>query len=172
MNFKVARYLTELKNAARDRARPLSKGSGKVPEFKIMKVPNLGEIAAGRVVPFVPKNELVPVVVPVGTPTGDIATLTVRGLSLSDLGIYDGDKLILRLKFRWTEIREDTICAIFLHSTGELVAKKVIRGANMLILRASGGGIPDKEVNPDDVEIRGIVTDVQRPIENFPCISA
>lgn len=129
-----------------------------------MKIPIAGEIGAGRVVPFIPRSELVPVVVPASLPESSILTLTVRGISLTDLGIMDGDVLILRNKFSWREIGEDTICAVFIHSTGELCAKKIIRGANTLFLRASGGGIPDKEVTPDDVEIRGIAIAVQRPL--------
>lgn len=54
-----------------------------------------------------------------------------------------------------------------MHSTGELCAKRIIREANSLILRSTGGGIPDKRVYPDDIELRGIVFAVQRPISSF-----
>jgi SOS-response transcriptional repressor LexA len=146
---------------------PLANGVGKAPTFKIMEVLNLGEVGAGRVVPFIPRNDLVSVVVPQGTQAEDVGVVVARGISLTKLGIYDGDKLLFRLRFSSQEITPKTICIVFIHSTGELVAKRIIRGANTLVLRASGGDIPDREVSPDDVEIRGIVTDVQRPIEEF-----
>lgn len=156
-----------MRRKANERAKPLASGTGKAPNFITMNVKNLGEVGAGRVVPFIAKSDLVPVVVPEGTRAADVGSVTVRGISLTRLGIYDGDRLIFRLRFSWREITPKTICIVFIHSTGELIAKRIVRGANMLILRASGGDIPDREVNPDDVEIRGIVTDVQRPIEEF-----
>lgn len=137
------------------------------PEYKTVQVPNLGSIDCGRVLPFMPKSELVTVAIPIDVPQEDVFTLGVRGISLSNLGIHDGDKLVCRRSFSVHQITEKTICAVYIHSTGELVAKRIIRQANTLILRASGGNIPDREVVPDDIEIRGVVTDVLRPIEGF-----
>ena len=54
------------------------------------------------------------------------------------------------------------ICIVYIVPTGELVAKKVLRGANMLTLRASGGGIRDLEYRPEEVEIRAIVIGLQK----------
>jgi hypothetical protein len=87
----------------------------------------------------------------------DAGILTVRGLSLSDFGIFDGDQLLVKHRPSWTEITEDTVCIVLIHSTGEVVAKRIERGANTLILKASGGGIPDMEYGIDEIEIRSIV---------------
>jgi len=128
-----------------------------------------GEIGAGKVVPFIPQNGLIEVAVPKNLADDrEIMTLTVRGCSLEDEGIFDGDVLICRLRFSWSEIDENTICAVFIHSTGELCAKKIIREANMLTLRASGGGIPDKQYSPDEIEIKAIAYDHQRPLTRRP----
>jgi len=131
-------------------------------------VPHYGEIGAGSVVPFIPQSELVPVAVPRDlAAAGSVITLTVRGISLEDEEIYNGDLLICNTKFRWSQITPETICAVFIHATAELVAKKIIREAHMLTLRASGGGIKDKQFSPDDIEIRGIAIGFQRMFKNI-----
>lgn len=137
------------------------------PEYQTAELPHYGSIDCGRVLPFIPRSELVTVAIPADIPAGDVFTLKVRGISLTDLNIVDGDLLVCRRQFSTHQISERTICAVYIHSTGELVAKRIIRGANTLILRASGGGIPDREVSPDEIEIRGVVFAVQRPIEDF-----
>lgn len=135
--------------------------------FKTVDVEHLGSIDCGQVLPFYPKSELDTVSIPDEVNASEVFTLRVRGISLSRLGIHDGDLLLCRRKFSIHNVSERSICAVLIHSTGELVAKRVIRGANKLILKASGGDIPDRELSPDDVEIKGIVFAVQRPIENF-----
>jgi SOS-response transcriptional repressor LexA len=149
------------------RRRPLarSRRTRKItPEYHTVEVEHYGSIDCGRVLPFVPASELVTVAIPPEMAASDVFTLKVRGISLTDLGVYDGDLLICRRRFSIHQITERTVCAVYIHSTGELVAKRIIRGANMLTLRASGGNIPDREVAPDDIEIKGIVFAVQRPI--------
>jgi SOS-response transcriptional repressor LexA len=128
----------------------------------MLEVPLYGEIGAGRVVPFIPQNELIPVIVPEYLKDRGICTLKVCGVSLEDEDIFSGDILICRKKFTWRDITPDTICAVMVTATGELVAKKVIRGSNMLILRASGGGLRDLKYAPDDVEIKAIAIGFQR----------
>lgn len=137
------------------------------PEFTTVEVPHIGAIDCGRVLPFIPVSELVTVAIPTDIPVNAVFTLRVRGVSLNDLGVFDGDLLICRRNFSTRQITDRTICAVYVHSTGELVAKRIIRQANTLTLRASGGGIPDREVTPDEIEIKGIVFAVQRPIEEF-----
>ena len=130
-------------------------------------VPYLGEVGCGQaveaydnVIPFAPKSELVPVSLPAGVLARDAGVMTVRGLSLSDFNVFDGDRMVVTTKFnRFSDIDEDTICVVLIHATGEMVAKRIIRGANMLTLRASGGGIRDIVVAPDEVEIKAIVID-------------
>lgn len=134
------------------------------PTVEVKYVSYLGEIGAGssvpafdNVYPFIPRDELIPVALPIGVSTSDAGILTVRGISLSDFNVWDGDRMLIKKRFSWKDIDEDTICVVYIHATGELVAKRIEIGANTLILKASGGGISDLEYSPDEVEIRGIV---------------
>jgi SOS-response transcriptional repressor LexA len=134
------------------------------PKLEMRYVPYLGEVGCGRpvenIIPFIPKSELVPVALPEWMPAQESGVYTVRGLSLTDFNIFDDDRLVVRQKFSWRDIKPDTICIVFIHTTGELVAKRIERGANKLILKASGGDIPDREYSLDEVEVKAIVVDV------------
>ncbi len=135
------------------------------PTLEVQYLPYLGEIGCGRsveaydnVYPFIPRDELIPVAMPRGVTARDAGVMTVRGMSLTDFNVFDGDRMVVQTKFSLLrDIDEDTICVVFIHATAELVAKRIIRQANSIILRASGGGISDIECSLDDVEIRGIV---------------
>jgi SOS-response transcriptional repressor LexA len=140
--------------------------------LEIRMIPHYGEVGAGtpvpafdNVYPFMPQSELFPVAVPAHLPAGKLGLVTVRGLSLTDFNIFDSDQLVFTRQFSRREIDEDTICIVYIHATGELVAKRIEVGANMLTLKASGGGIPDKEYSVDEVEIRGVVIKVEIDIK-------
>jgi SOS-response transcriptional repressor LexA len=142
-------------------------------KLEIKMIPHLGEVGAGssvpaydNVYPFMPKSELYPVAVPAHLPASKLGLVTVRGLSLTDFNIFDGDQLVFTRQFNRREIDEDTICIVFIHATQELVAKRIVIGANMLTLKASGGGIADKEYSIDEVEIRGVVIKVEIDVKS------
>jgi SOS-response transcriptional repressor LexA len=141
------------------------------PKYEMKYVTHYGEVGAGtavdNVIPFMPQATVVPVVVRGDLAAAGLGAVTVRGLSLSDLGIHDGDTLVITKRFSWRDIHEDTICIVFIHPTGELVAKRIIKEANTITLRASGGGIPDKEYRPDEVEVRGIVVRISLDVETY-----
>src|SRR5438105_2619478 len=104
----------------------------KAPKLAVRYVRNYGQIGAGRavdnVIPFIPPSELVPIFVPesIASSSGDIGVSTVCGVSLENLGIFSGDYLIWKRAFTWREITPDRICIVYIHATGELVAKKVL----------------------------------------------
>lgn len=128
-------------------------------------VKQYGEVGAGKIVPFTPKEGLVPVVVPVGSPKDEyLGTMIVRGVSLEDEGIFDGDTLVCRRDHTKRDIDRNTICIVFIRSTGELVAKKIEYGklGEYVTLKASGGGIKDVHYPGDDIEVRAIVIAYQR----------
>jgi len=134
-------------------------------EYEVRYIQDYGEIGAGRVVSFVPRSGSVPVIVPKNAPADEhLGRITVRGISLEDEDIYDGDYLLLRSNITNKDIDRNTICAVFIHTTGELVAKKVLYGNNgeYVTLRASGGGIKEVHFHADEIEIRGIVWSMQR----------
>jgi SOS-response transcriptional repressor LexA len=143
----------------------------KQPQLEVKFVPHRGEIGCGsaveaydNVLPFLAKSELFPVAVPVGIPASDVWLMTVRGPSLNDFLIFDGDHLVITKVFSLRDVDDDTIFAVYIHATGELVAKRITKGANTVTLRASGGSIKDLEYAIDEIELRGIVIDVQIPI--------
>lgn len=102
------------------------------------------------------------VAVPPDVEPSDVFTLRVRGTSLSDLDVRDGDLLICVRSVG--AITDESVYAVYIRSTGELLAKRVIPHEHSLILRSVGGGIPDREESIDDVEIRGIAIASQRPL--------
>jgi SOS-response transcriptional repressor LexA len=134
------------------------------PNPTVVLVPDYGDVGAGKVVPFIPRSELVPVVVPenIAKASPDLGIVTVCGVSLEDLGIYSGDSLIIKRKFSWREITPERVCIVLIHATGELVAKRIVREANTVTLRSSGGGVRDLEYAPDEIEVRAIVIGHQR----------
>jgi hypothetical protein len=134
------------------------------PKLELKYVQYLGELGCGRAIeaydnvyPFIPRDELIAVALPANVQAKDSGVFTIRGLSLTDFGLFDGDELLVTKAFNKRDIDEDTVCVVYIHPTGELVAKRIERGANMLILKASGGGIPDMEYGIDEIEIRYIV---------------
>jgi SOS-response transcriptional repressor LexA len=137
------------------------------PTSEVQYVAYLGEVGCGKsvpasdnVYPFIPKDELIPVPLPAGMSPRDAGVMTVRGMSLTDFNVWDGDRMVVKTRFsQWRDIDEDTICVVYIHATGELVAKRIIREANTITLKASGGGIKDIECAIDEVEIRAIVLD-------------
>jgi SOS-response transcriptional repressor LexA len=141
------------------------------PKYEMKYVTHYGEVGAGsavnNVIPFMPQTTLVPVVVRGELAAAGLGAVTVRGLSLTGLGIHDGDTLVITKRFSYRDINENTICIVFIHPTGELAAKRIIKGANTVTLRASGGDIPDKEYRPDEVEIRAIVVRISLDVETY-----
>lgn len=137
----------------------------KNPKLVTRYVPYIGEIGCGRsveaydnVIPFMPKNELHAIAMPENAPYKGVVVATVRGCSLSDFYIYDGDELVINQRFDKKKITEDSVCMVYIHPTNDTTIKRLIRGANKMILRASGGGIKDVEYAMDEIEIKGVVT--------------
>lgn len=98
---------------------------------------------------------------------GHIRTMTVAGNSLEGVGIYDGDKVLCKKVFNKKEIKDDSICIVFIPSNGEVVAKKVRFQPPYLRLISCNDSVSDIYVNADDVEIRGIVIGLVRMADNF-----
>lgn len=138
-------------------------------EQEIFQVQIHSEVGAGRVVPFTPRNQTAPVALPVGTDVQaqEIGLMTVRGPSLNNLGIYDGDYLICTRKFTKRDITPETVCIVFIGSTGELQAKKVIEQYGKITLRSSGGDIKDAFYERDDIEVKSIVIGYQRMRDEY-----
>ncbi|MEO8647770.1 MAG: hypothetical protein ABI539_01250 [Acidobacteriota bacterium] len=138
----------------------------KQPKYELREVNNYGEIGAGRIIAF-PKPSPTKVLVLVPENTSDdaiIGTLTVRGKSLTDEGIVDGDQLVMTRRFSHKDIKPDTICSVYVRSLGEVLAKKIVKSPvpGMIILRSSGPGEKDIVVEADDIEVQGIAYSLLR----------
>ena len=133
-------------------------------EYKVVELEVLGEIGAGQVVEFIPRNRTVPVILPVGADESNYGTLIVRGISLENESIHDGDLLVLRKDITNKDIGRESICAVYIRSTGELAAKKLGFGnrGDYVTLRSSGGDIEDVYYHKDDIEVRGKAVAFQR----------
>lgn len=141
----------------------------KEPTYRVLELEIHGEAGAGSVIPFVSRGERIPVAIPEnGVADEHYGTLIVRGISLTNDGIADGDLLILRKNITRKDIKRDTICAVYIRSTGDLVAKKLRYGnrGDDVTLRSSGGNIPDIHYHADDIEVRGIAIGFQRLLPN------
>lgn len=136
--------------------------------YEVAFVNDFGEVGCGRaVIPFPSKEAQVPVVLPESAHPAHYGIMTVRGPSLTDDGIYDGDRLVVCFIFDKKDITKENICVVYIHPTGELVAKKLVRYGEKVCLRSSGGGIPDKMYAWDEIEIRGIVVSFQRVLDDY-----
>lgn len=139
-------------------------------KYEIRELLNFGQVGAGKVVPFTPREERIPVALPFHLPDNDtIGTVTVCGPSLSDLGIFDGDVLIVKRTFGKKAITEKTICVIYIISTGELVAKRVRQSERGITLLSSGGGAKNRFFEHDAIEVRGVVIGFQRMFVGGQC---
>lgn len=141
--------------------------------LEIRHVNNYGNVGCGKVVPFLPRQkEKITILVPAGFPSDDqLAVFEVAGPSLSDLGIYDGDYLLVRRAFKRREITSDTICVVRILATDEMVAKRIHFSEGIVSLISTGGNIKERDFAPEDIEIQGIVFGVQRivaPGGRFP----
>lgn len=130
--------------------------------MKPVEIQHYGEIGAGRVLAFIPKDTVSTVYLPDGQTGEHLGTCTIRGNSLIKLGIYDGDTLIFNRKFSKKQVTPRTVCVLYAH--GELMARVVLFDVRpgMLTLRAASEDKPDQYADPQDVEIWGVMVGFQR----------
>lgn len=122
-----------------------------------------GDVGAGRVIPFIPRDVTTTVYVPESMEEEDGGTVTVRGHSLEDANIFDGDTLIFSRKFTKQHITPHAVCVLWVKSAAELMAKKVLFDTpGYLRLRSSKEGVKDLLYESEDVEIWGVGIGIQR----------
>jgi phage repressor protein C with HTH and peptisase S24 domain len=132
-----------------------------------------GEVGAGRLVPFEPRGGTVSMLVPDHIPEGEpLGAMRVNGRSLEGVGIHDGDFVLVRKLFSRKQVKKDTVCVLWLHTLGEVVAKKVTFRKDHLILHYCGLEPEPPLILPaSDVEFRGIVIGVSRQQTEWPEIA-
>lgn len=134
---------------------------------EIVEVRDEGFVAGGRTLPFqAPETTSYVSLTPAEAELarkGFIATVTLAGPSNEQIGLFDGDKLIVKKAFSRSEITRDTVCLVYMPALGEeILAKKIRFEGDHVKLRSSHQDFKDVIVPKDEVEIRGIVVGMQR----------
>ena len=136
---------------------------------KMVWIPDLGQIGAGKVVEFIPRNKKINIPRPSNAPDSDVLfSHTVSGDSLNDFenpdkNIRNGDSLICKENIEISDVTPDKICVVFIHPTCERLAKKVIYvNDDNVILRSVNPHYKDRHFTAADIEIKGIVVGFRR----------
>lgn len=120
----------------------------------------IGEVAAGKIVPFVPRNLLkkrLNVPLPAHVRPETVEALEIKGDSLAGIGIYDGMYLIFRTVFERFEVTPDRICIVRILTTDELIARRVRYHADRLVtLRPANPNYPDTHYFEDEIQVIGL----------------
>lgn len=131
-----------------------------------VRVPLLGYIAAGQPIP-VPRSdtwheealEMLEIPAGMASAKGDVYALGVKGLSMIDALIDDGDIVIMQAT---NTVNDGEMAAIWLKSEQEVTLKKLYRGRNRIRLQPANSYMQPMYHNPENVEVRGRVIGVIR----------
>ena len=126
----------------------------------VRHVPLIGDVAAGTgVLAAEHVEELMPVPEDL-TGDGELFMLRVRGESMIDAGIYDGDFVVVRAQP--TADAGDVVVAGI--PGEEATVKTFLRKRNKIVLRPANESMEDLVFEPDDVRIYGKVVTLLRRI--------
>lgn len=122
---------------------------------KYASLPDYGQVGAGKVVQFLPRGKKT-VVLPVTRKTQGLATVSVSGDSLRDMGINDGDSLVCRTNIEKSDVQNGKLVVAQLPCLG-LVVKFFYQYENKIVLRSANPRYEDLIFDKDLVEIKAIV---------------
>lgn len=127
-------------------------------QAKAISVPNFGQAAAGKVVDFLPRGRKK---IYWSGETDEIkikgiATMTVSGDSLVDVGISDGDELLIQTKFEKDDVKNGKLVVALLPCTG-IVIKFFYRFGNKVVLRSANPNYDDLIYDEDLIVIKAVV---------------
>ena len=122
------------------------------------EVPLLGVVAAGAPIEVVEVAETVPVPREMLPRTGTCFALRVRGDSMVEEGIRDGDTVIV--ESRWDAADGDTVVALV--RGHEVTLKKLQRKGERVLLRPANSALRPLELPARDVAIQGVVRGLLR----------
>ena len=127
---------------------------------------SLGQIGAGKIVPFTPRDQRKWIPVPKGARAFDqFSEYEVCGDSLTGLNIHDGDLLTCRKNFELSEVRPNKICIVRLLTTGEQIAKLVrLNCDGTVTLSGANPRFEPQTYFADEIEILAMVVEVRRAI--------
>lgn len=130
-----------------------------------IEVYSLGQIGAGKVVEFVPRDNKRWIPLPKGARYFDqFVEFDICGDSLAGIGITDGMILTCRRNFEISEIK-NRVCVIYFHETGEMSAK-MIRPNNdgTVSVISADPDYSEKIYFADEIEILALAVEKREPI--------
>lgn len=129
---------------------------------ELSTIPLLGTIAAGEPIEVLENKETLEVPKSQLTKSGKHYALRVRGNSMIDEGIYDGDMVII--KQQSTAENGETVVALI--NNNEVTLKKIYREKNRFRLQPANTNI--KPIYTKELTIQGKVTSVIRSFKESP----
>jgi len=157
----VATYLSHLERKGYIR-RPEAKNRKRAIEVirpvesRRFEVPLAGTVAAGRPIEAVETSDVIEIP-PSMRGRGDVFALRVKGDSMRDDGILDGDYVVVRRQS--TAENGETVVALV---DNEATVKKIYRRRGHVELRPAHEGMPSIRVREGDLRIEGKVVGVLR----------
>lgn len=131
-----------------------------------VRVSDYGQVGAGTVVEFIPRTRPSWITRPRRSKSSDeLVSVTVSGDSLIEDNIFDGDRLILRLTFEASEVRNGRLVVVSLPDGGLTVKHFYLeeRGEEFRVrLAAANPAYPDMEFDLDEVEVKALVIESVR----------
>ena len=156
--LKEGGYLGKIEN----KARAISIAS----KEPLVKIPLLGNIAAGEPIEVIRQNEFIAVPKTKLPDTGNLYALRVSGNSMIDENIKDGDIVLVR----YQEIAENGQRVVALIDNYEATLKKYYQEQSQIRLQPANTAYKPIIIRKDrDIKIQGIVIDV---IQNEPVLWA
>jgi repressor LexA len=138
-------------------------------EKDIIEVPLLGAIAAGEPIPVVDSGtwsnraeETLRLTTDVVGSKGDIYALKVKGTSMLDALINDGDVVIMEV----AQTAEDgEMAAVWLKNEQEVTLKKIYREPGRIRLQPANSEMKAIYTGPENIEVQGKVVAVLRRLD-------
>jgi len=164
----VQHHLNVLERESRIRRDPQVVRSIQLLERNIIDVPLLGTIAAGKPIPVPDSDnwvkgpeEMLKLTPDVVGSKGNIYALKVKGTSMLDALINDGDIVIMED----TQTAEDSeMVAVWLKDEQEVTLKKIYHESKRIRLQPANSEMKPIYVRPENVEVQGKVIAVLRKL--------
>jgi repressor LexA len=131
-------------------------------------VPLLGTIAAGEPIPVVDSGtwshqaeEMLRITTDVVGNKGDIYALKVKGISMLDALIDDGDVVIMEVA---QTVEDGEMAAVWLKNEQEVTLKKLYREPERVRLQPANSAMKSIYTRPENIEVQGKVVAVLRKL--------
>ncbi|RMH14301.1 MAG: transcriptional repressor LexA [Gammaproteobacteria bacterium] len=116
-------------------------------------IPLIGRIAAGSPIEAIPDQEFLDIGVMFNGP--DLYSLEVRGDSMINMGIMDGDIVIIK---KADSAQEGQVVVALIDGSAATLKRLHYRQDGQIELRAENDNVPNQIYSPDRVQIQGILS--------------